>query len=80
MYNMDDGTPSIESAARTIGLFPLLPQETASAPMASRDTSTTGNDEEAENHTMTRMLEDPTGRLCQSLLVSYVVSYFFLFI
>jgi hypothetical protein len=30
----------------------------------SRGTTASGVDEEADNHTLTRMLQDPTGRLC----------------
>ncbi|KAI9881117.1 MAG: hypothetical protein M1830_008275 [Pleopsidium flavum] len=55
--------PSIESAARSIGLFPPRADEKPEAALMSRGTTASGVDEEAVNHTLTRMLQDPTGRL-----------------
>ena len=47
--------PSIESAARAIGLF--APKQNATPQ------NDNGGDEEAENHTMARMMVDSNGRL-----------------
>ena len=48
-------TPCIESAARAIGIFP--------AKQNMRPQNDKGADEEAENHTMARMIADDNGRL-----------------
>ena len=56
-------TPSIGDAARSIGLFPHRPDLKPEIKVQSDRASTSGGDEEADNHTMTRMLEDSTGRL-----------------
>lgn len=63
-YRLGVSTPSNGDAARSIGYFatgadsqPEIRVETKQASTAS------GGDEEADNHTMTRMLEDGTGRL-----------------
>ncbi|KAK3176026.1 hypothetical protein OEA41_007348 [Lepraria neglecta] len=48
-------TPCIESAARAIGIFP--------AKQNMRPQNDNGADEEAENHTMARMIADDNGRL-----------------
>ena len=65
-FEQDVGTPSIESAARSVALFPPAPEAKPEAQLASGATSISAPDEEADNHTLTRMLEDPTGRLRQS--------------
>ena len=63
-YRPDVEAPSIESAARSIELFPPKVEEKPEAALMSRGTTTSGVDEVADNHTLTRMLQDPTGRLC----------------
>ena len=65
-FEHDAETPSIESAARSIIIFSPAPEAKTEAQLASGATSTSATDEEADNHTLTRMLEDPTGRLRQS--------------
>ncbi|CAF9927960.1 MAG: hypothetical protein ALECFALPRED_003918 [Alectoria fallacina] len=56
-------TPSIGDAARSIGFFPHRADLKPEIKVQSDRASTSGGDEEADNHTMTRMLEDGTGRL-----------------
>ncbi len=63
-FRPDLEAPSIESAARSIRLFPPRVDEKPEAASMSRGTTASGVDEEADNHTLTRMLQDPTGRLC----------------
>lgn len=65
-FRSDMETPSIECAARSVGLLVPKPDESAEASMMSRGTTASAGDEEADNHTMTRLLQDPTGRLCES--------------
>lgn len=64
VYQPDVEAPSIESAARSIELFPPKAEEKPEASLISRGTTASGVDEVADNHTLTRMLQDPTGRLC----------------
>jgi len=64
-YRPDVEAPSIESAARSIELFPPKAEEKPEAALMSRSTTASGVDEVADNHTLTRMLQDPTGRLRQ---------------
>ena len=62
-YKAGVGMPSIGDSARSMSYFPLgaglKPEIRVQSDYASND----GGDEEADNHTMTRMLEDVTGRL-----------------
>ncbi|KAI9812163.1 MAG: hypothetical protein M1827_004829 [Pycnora praestabilis] len=60
-------TPTIESAARSIGFFPNKNEGDVKLPLSSRGSTSSADPEEAVyNYTSSRMLQDPTGRLCQS--------------
>lgn len=48
-------------------MFPPAPEAKSEAQLASGVILDSAVDEEANNHTLTCMLEDPTGRLHQSL-------------
>lgn len=74
-FRPDFETPSIESAARSIRLFPPRTDEKPEAALTSRGTPASGVDEEADNHTLTRMLQDQTGRLCQSYRLPLTLSF-----
>lgn len=56
-------TPSIGDAARSIGYSLQKNSLRPEIKVHSDHVSNSGGDEEAENHTMTRMLEDARGRL-----------------
>ena len=63
MYRPGGSTPSIGDAARSISYLPHRADSKPEIRVNSDHASNSGGDEEAENHTMTRMLEDSTGRL-----------------
>jgi len=67
IYQATSQTPSIVNTASTYGFVP--PKQEAALPTIKPQSNPTpsSEDEEAENHTMTRMLEDGTGRLCRSI-------------
>lgn len=54
---------SIHDAARTTNFFQPRPDVRPYTKIHSDHASTSGGDEEVDNHTMTRMLEDGAGRL-----------------
>ena len=63
-YRLGLETPSNEDAARSSGNFPpIIEPKPPEAKFSSNDDPANGEEEEAENHTMTRMLEDNSGRL-----------------
>ena len=62
-YKTDIGIPSIGDPARSMSYFPQGAGSKPEIRLQSDVTSNSGGDEEADNHTMTRMLEDVTGRL-----------------
>lgn len=63
LYRPAVSTPSIGDAARSIGYFPHRSDLKPEIKVQSDHVSNSGGDEEADNHTMSRMLEDGTGRL-----------------
>ena len=62
-YKAGTGMPSIGESARSMGYFPPGAGLKPDIRVQSDYTSNSGGDEEADNQTMTRMLEDVTGRL-----------------
>lgn len=62
-YRPRVGIPSVKDAARSAGYFPHTADLKPEIKVHSDFASNSGGDEEADNHTMTRMLEDGTGRL-----------------
>ena len=62
-YKAGLGMPSIGEPARSMGYFASGAGLKPEIRVQSDCTSNSGGDEEADNHTMTRMLEDDTGRL-----------------
>lgn len=62
-YRPGVSTPSAGDAARSIGSVPQRADLRPEIRVNSDHASNSGGDEEADNHTMTRMLEDGRGRL-----------------
>lgn len=62
-YRPGVSTPSIRNAARSISYFPHRGDSKPEIKVQFDHASNSGGDEEADNHTMSRMLEDGTGRL-----------------
>ena len=62
-YKAGIGMPSIGGSTSSMGYFPPGAGLKPEIRVQSDYTSNSGGDEEADNHTITRMLEDVTGRL-----------------
>lgn len=63
-YRLGISTPSNGDASRSIGYFATRADSQPEIRVEAKQASTiSGGDEEADNHTMTRMMEDGTGRL-----------------